>query len=156
MATTIRWVPFFVLFVTLLAMSAPAEQAASVTVRLDGNQGLGDAIEAQPQLVRIAATVDGSGRFVFTRAKVGYEHKHWDAPTNVRFDGVTWANLETTPAPWTDYCSRLDLTKAWIVKRQGRDTIALEQTPDGFDLYVSDSPNGAADYEVTIAIPRRQ
>jgi hypothetical protein len=145
----------FVLFVALLAMNAPAEQAASGSGRPDGKQALVDTIEAQPQLVRIEATVDGSGRFVFTRAKVCYEHKHWDAPTNVRFDGVAWTNFDATPAPWTDYCSRLDLTKAWIVKRQGRDTIALEQTPDGFDLYVSDSPKGVADYEVTIAIPRR-
>jgi hypothetical protein len=34
--------------------------------------------------------------------------------------------------------------------------IALEQTKDGFDLYICDSPNGAADYEVTIEIPRNK
>ncbi|MDB5385187.1 MAG: hypothetical protein JWM11_833, partial [Planctomycetaceae bacterium] len=112
--------------------------------------------EPQLQIVRIAATVDGSGRIVFTRGKVFYEHKHWDLPSNVRFDGAPWSGLETTPAPWTDYGSQLDLTKAWVVKRQGRDLVALEHTPDGFDLYLSDSPDGSADYEVTIAIPRRK
>jgi hypothetical protein len=49
----------------------------------------------------------------------------------------------------------LDLHKATIVQRKGRDTIALERTTAGFDLYLNDSPNGAADYEVTISIPRK-
>ena len=39
---------------------------------------------------------------------------------------------------------------------EGRDVIALEHTPDGFDLYLSDSPNSGAEYDVTIAIPRRR
>lgn len=101
-------------------------------------------------------TVDGSGRIIFTNRKALYEHKHWAPPTKVHFDGIPWLNLETTPPTWSDYSSQLDLTKAWIVKRTGRDVIALEHTPDGFDLYFSDSPNAAANYEVTIAIPRRQ
>ena len=70
-------------------------------------------------------------------------------------DGEPWTKLDQTPAAWRDYSRRLDLSKARIVQRQGRDVIALEQTPDGFDLYLCDSPNGAADYDVTVAIPRR-
>ena len=84
-----------------------------------------------------------------------YAHKHWDPPANVMFDGEPWTNLSVTPRAWRDIAGHLDLTKAWIFKRKGRDVIALEQTPDGFDLYLSDSPNGAAVYEVIIAIPRR-
>lgn len=114
-----------------------------------------DKIAAQPKLLRIQATVDGSGRIVFTRDDVHYEHKHWDEPTDVMFDGRPWQDLTATPSSWREIVNHLDLTKAWIVKRQGRDTIALEQTPDGFDLYLCDSPNGADNYEVTIAIPRR-
>ncbi len=71
------------------------------------------------------------------------------------FGGELWLDLTRTPPIWLETAAHLDLTKAWIVKRQGRDVIALEQTPDGFDLYLCDSPNGAADYEVVIAIPRR-
>ena len=100
--------------------------------------------------------MDGSGRIVFTRAKVHYEHKHWRPPDHVLFDGESWTKLDKTPVPWRDYGDRLDLSKAWIVKRAGRDVIALEHTPDGFDLYLSDSPNGGADYAVTLAIPRRR
>ena len=50
----------------------------------------------------------------------------------------------------------LDLTRARIANRDGRDVIALEETAGGFDLYLCDSPNGSANYEVTIAIPRCQ
>lgn len=155
MALTFRCAAFLVLVAGLLTLNAPAEQALSVSFVPGGQAGAREAVEVKPQVVRLTATIDGSGRFVFTRTKVSYEHKHWDEPTNVRFDDAPWSNLSTTPAPWADYGARLDLTKAWIVKRQGRDVVALEHTPDGFDLYVSDSPNGAADYEVTIAIPRR-
>ena len=115
-----------------------------------------EAAAAQPKLLRISARCDGSGRIVFTRDRVHYEHKHWGRPHYVLFDGEPWNKLDRTPTPWRDFSHRLDLTKASIVKRHGRDIIALESTPDGFHLYLSDSPNGAADYSVTIAIPRRR
>ena len=121
----------------------------------DNESALGDLVRAQPKLLRISATVDGSGRIVFTRDAVRYEHKHWAAPTNMIFDGEPWLDFAQTPPAWRDIAGHLDLTKAWIVKRKGRDTIALEQTPDGFNLYLCDSPNGSDKYEVTIAIPRR-
>jgi hypothetical protein len=114
-----------------------------------------DAADAQPKVLRISATVDGSGRIIFTREGVRYEHKHWAPPTDMMFDGKPWTDLDQTPSAWREIVSHLDLTKAWIVKREGRDTIALEQTPDGFDLYLCDSPNGESEYSVTIAIPWR-
>ena len=111
---------------------------------------------AQPKLLKISCRLDGSGRIVFTPESVRYEHKHWRPPNHVLFDGEPWNQLGTTPTPWHDYGKRLDLSKAWIVQRQGRDVIALEHTPDGFDLYLCDSPNGGDDYAVTIAVPRRR
>jgi hypothetical protein len=115
----------------------------------------GEAADVQPKLLHISALVDGSGRIVFTRHSVRYEHKHWSRPVSVMFDGEPWQNIGLTPSSWDNLAGQLDLSRAWIVKRKGRDMIALEQTPDGFDLYLCDSPNGAAPYEVTIAIPRR-
>ena len=115
-----------------------------------------DAVAAQPKLLHISSRVDGSGRIIFTPESVHYEHKHWRRPNHVLFDGEPWTKLARTPAPWRDFGDRLDLSNAWIVKRKGRDVIALEHTPDGFDLYLCDSPNGGADYAVTIAIPRRK
>lgn len=110
---------------------------------------------AQVKLLRITAMVDGSGRVVFTRDRVRYEHRSWSRPTDIVFDGEAWTDLDHSPAAWQKIGSRLDLNKAWIVDRQGRDTIALETTADGFDLYLCDAPNGSAPYSVTVAIPRR-
>jgi len=112
-------------------------------------------VEVRLQVIRITARVDGSGHIVFTRGAVHYVHKHWEPPTNVTFDGKPWTDLKKTPEGWKDYSARLDLGKAWIVERKGRDTIALETTPDGFSLYLCDSPEGSSDYEVTLAIPER-
>ncbi len=114
-----------------------------------------DSSDAYLKLLRITAKVDGSGRIIFTSRTVRYEHKKWSPPTDVTFDGEPWTNLDRTPSVWRDFSGRLDLTRAWIVKRKGRDITALERTADGFDLYLCDSPNGSADYVVTIAIPRR-
>jgi hypothetical protein len=111
--------------------------------------------EAPVKLLRITANVDGSGRIIFTRQSVRYEHKNWSPPTDVTFDGKPWSRLDETPSGWRRFSRGLDLSRAWTVERKGRDVIALEQTPKGFDLYLCDSPNGSADYEVTIAIPRR-
>ena len=145
MKTTLPSALFLFVVATFSAINGSSRIAAS-----------DDLVDAQPKLVRISALVDGSGRFIFTRGKLHYEHKHWNAPANVVFDGEPWFHLDQSPPAWSDYSHRLDLTKASIIKRQGRDVIALESTPDGFDLYVSDSPNGGASYEITLAIPRRR
>ena len=147
----------YVLVATALSLGAvPPESRREAADSGGVAQAYDEAVAAQPKLLRIACRVDGSGRVVFTRERVHYEHKHWRRPDHVLFDGEPWTNLGQTPVPWTDYGHVLDLSKAWIVKRKGRDVISLEHTPDGFDLYLSDSPNGAGDYAVTIAIPRRR
>lgn len=105
--------------------------------------------------IRISANVDGSGRFIFTPEDVRYEHKFWSPPSDVAFNGEPWTDLDQSPPGWRDLGRQLDLSRAQIVERRGRDVIALEQTENGFDLYLCDSPNGSEEYGVTIAIPRR-
>lgn len=105
------------------------------------------------KILKFTGTVDGSGRIVFTRETVRYEHKHWKEPWNLAFNGVAWSNLGENPPGWTDLSSELDLCRAHIIERTGRDVIALETTAEGFDLYLSDTPNGADEYAATIAIP---
>ena len=139
----------------LTALEAAPGKRDSKSDSSDAAAAFDEAMNAQPKLLRISARCDGSGRIVFTRDKVHYEHRHWAPLHQVLFDGEPWTNLKHTPVAWTDYGAELDLTRARVVSRKGRDVIALERTADGFDLYLSDSPNGAADYSVTIAIPRR-
>jgi hypothetical protein len=114
-----------------------------------------DATDAHIQLLHITANVDGSGKFVFTAHKVHYEHLNWSPPTNVTIDGEAWENLQKPFPGWNKFAKGLNLSRAWIVEREGRDVIALESTARGFNLYLDDSPNGSANYEVTIAIPRK-
>jgi hypothetical protein len=114
-----------------------------------------DSPDAHVKLLHITANVDGSGKFIFNGRNVHYEHLNWSPPTNVKIDGEAWEDLQKPFPGWKKLAKGLDLSRAWIVERKGRDVIALESTPRGFDLYLADSPNGSADYEVTIAIPRR-
>ena len=110
----------------------------------------------RPKLLRISASVDGSDKIIFTNRKVRCKHLNWSPMTNVMFNGKPWENPGKSPGDWRGFSEGLDLARARIVKRSGRDVIALETTKKGFVLYLDDSPNGAADYSVTIAIPYRE
>lgn len=102
----------------------------------------------------ISGLIDGSEKFTFTAAAVKWRHLHWSTPSSMEFDGRSWTRLGKTPEGWKRFAAH-DLAKATIVRRHGRDVIALEPTSDGFVLYFDDSPNGASYYSATIAIPRR-
>ncbi len=101
----------------------------------------------------LIATIDGSERFIFTRHNIWNEHGRWSPPTDVLFNGQPWEDLSQAPDGWTEFVEKLDLTKATILTRNGRDVIALEPTTEGFDLYIADTQMGAAKYSVTISIP---
>ena len=103
----------------------------------------------------LSGTIDGSDRFLFTRDNVVNEHGRWSPPKDVLFNGVPWPDLAQPPEGWLEFAAPLDLTRAAITTRQSRDIIALEPTPDGFDLYFADTQMGAGNYSVTIAIPRK-
>lgn len=137
-----------------LVMAALATRSDRAPAQ-DQGRSVSDATLAQPRLIRITATVDGTDRLRFTRQALRYEHKAWSPLTDLTFMGDPWSDPTRTPPAWLEMVADLDLSRAWIVKRGGRDVIALEQTPDGFDLYLCDSPNGSAPYEVTIAVPQR-
>ncbi len=106
------------------------------------------------EYLTISGTIDGSEKFTFTQDGVKWVHLHWSEPDDLTFKGKPWNNPRKTPAQWAEFAS-LDLPHATIVKRQGRDVVALEPTTRGFILYLADSPNGAGHYSVTIAIPKQ-
>ena len=133
-------------FLSLFLGGCCADRHACSTAGVDNGKA---------KIVHLTANVDGSGKFVFTKYAVYYQHFNWQPPTEVTLDGEPWEHLDQTPAGWVDDSKGLNLRQARIVKREGRDVIALEQTPEGFDLYLCDSPGGADLYDVTIAIPRR-
>ena len=106
-------------------------------------------------LVTLSAQIDGSDRFRFTRENISHEHFRWSPPRNAVFNGEPWPDLTVPPPAWAELAKELDLTRAAIAVRKSRDMIALETTPEGFDLYFADTLMGAATFEVTIAIPRK-
>ena len=132
---------------TVPAKSQRHEPVVSLTQMESGT------LTTSMKLLRISAKIDGSCRISFTHQGVRYEHKSWAKPTDVLFDGESWKELDQTPSVWEQYGAKLDLSRAYIAERKGRDVIALETTPDGFDLYLADAPNGSAPYSVTIMIP---
>ncbi|MDB6035654.1 MAG: hypothetical protein JWM16_5992 [Verrucomicrobiales bacterium] len=103
--------------------------------------------------ITISAIIDGSERFIFTPDNVWDEHGRWQPPKDVLFNGEPWTDLTTPPPQWDKLSRNLDLSRAELVQRKGRDIIALERTADGFDLYFADTQMGAAQYEATISIP---
>ena len=119
--------------------------------------------QPQPQVVRpgepvtitISATIDGSDRFIFTRDIAYNDHSRWSPPQKVVFNGQPWEDLSQPPPGWSELVKDLELGKARILTRKGRDLIALESTPDGFDVYFADTQMGAGNYEVTISVPRK-
>jgi hypothetical protein len=103
----------------------------------------------------LTATIDGSERFIFTRNNVWDEHGRWAPPKEVVLNGQPWEDLSQGPDGWAEFAATLDLRKATILTRNGRDIIALEPTVEGFDLYIADTQMGSAKYSVTISIPRK-
>ena len=125
---------------------------AAVSAAANPTEPLGD---NSPRMwtVTLSASVDGSGVFHFTDEALTYQHKHWGRPAHVMFNGKPWQKLATSPEDWEAHRGKLDLANAWIVRREGRDTVAFEKTKTGFSVFLNDSPNGAGNYSITIAIP---
>lgn len=105
--------------------------------------------------IALSATIDGSDRFIFTPDIAYDEHGRWGPPQNVVFNGQPWADLTQPPPGWPELVKDLDLARATILTRKGRDVIALEPTPEGFDVFFADTQMGAGEYEVTISIPKK-
>lgn len=114
-----------------------------------------DSPSPSPGTVTIAfsATIDGSDRFVFTRNMAYNEHGQWGPARKVVFNDQPWEDLSQPPPGWADLIQNLDLPRATLITRNGRDVIALEPTADGFDIYFADTQMGAADYQATLSIP---
>ena len=71
------------------------------------------------------------------------------------FASAALVPLYEAPSGWSELAPTLDLLKAAITVRNGRDVIALEPTAEGFDLYFADTQMGSARYSVTVSIPKK-
>lgn len=105
--------------------------------------------------ITLAASIDGTDRFSFTPDQASNKHMTWGPPKSVLFNGTPWVDLSQAPPGWKEMSRKLDLRKATIVTRKGRDVIFLEHTAVGFDLIFADTAFGAGSYEVKVLIPRK-
>jgi hypothetical protein len=121
-----------------------------------GNTGTAATVAPREEItISLAATIDGTDRFIFTPDDVRNEHREWRAPSKVLFNGEPWDDLSHALSGWTDLAKDLDLPAAKLATREGRGIIVLEPTAEGFDLVFADTQLGAGQYAVTISIPRR-
>jgi hypothetical protein len=127
----------------------------AITFLVRGKAKFTSARSAGAAELTLSATIDGSERFIFTPDNAWNEHGQWSPPAAVLWNGQPWDDLSRAPDGWTEFAAHLDLRKATLLTRNGRDIIALEPTTEGFDLYIADTQMGAARYSITISIPRK-
>ena len=144
------------LIVPLVVERASTARSAPPEAPTGPDDAPGDVLDTGPKLIQIQGLIDGSRKIACIRQSVRSIHKQWSPPKNLVFGDEPRSDLNQTPKMWPELAANLDLTRTWVVQRDGRDTITLERTLDEFDLYLSDQPNGSDPYEVTIAIPRRR
>lgn len=105
--------------------------------------------------ITLSAEIDGADQFIFTPLRAWNEHLRYERPTNVVFNGKPWVDLAQSPPGWTEFAKDLDLKRASVAARSGREVVAVEITDEGFDVYFTDSFSGKSPYEVTVKVPRR-
>jgi len=99
--------------------------------------------------------IDGSDLVRITPAGARWENLHWGAPRGVvRLNGVAWEPradpLLANDGPTRFLPPGVDLSRARLVSRSGRDFAGIETGPEGLVLRFVDSPNGAAPYRVVV------
>ncbi len=109
----------------------------------------------QGATITLTATIDGSDRFVFTPGSATNRHAAWGSPRNVFFNDAPWPDLSKSPLGWVEMSRKLNLARAALLTREGRDVISLEHTAAGFEVVFADTQIGAGSYKVTILIPRK-
>lgn len=100
----------------------------------------------------ISAKVDGSGKFIIKKDQITYTHLHWGKPENVLIDGKKWENLDEPFKISKEFSGAINLQKAKVLKKKGRDVVAMEKDDDSLVVYFDDSPNGSDEYEIVIAL----
>ncbi|MEZ0388912.1 MAG: hypothetical protein ACAI34_17695 [Verrucomicrobium sp.] len=103
----------------------------------------------------IMARIDGSERIRITTAKAEWIHKYWEVPEKVSMNGVEW-DPRTALSLENQGVTRflppdVDISTARLVQFAGRDTATLQQGDGYVEIVLADNPNGADDYNLTLA-----
>lgn len=115
------------------------------------------AAEPVEYVVDVVATIDGSDQVVLSADGIRWSHKHWGWPKGVQLNGHDWDPKRDPRLSSDEYplLRSMDFSKAKVLFRSGRDTVAVEREDDRLTIYFADSPGGAAVYEIRLLIPSR-
>lgn len=111
----------------------------------------------RPFILTVTATIDGSDELVLSANGAVWTHKYWDWPTDVTLNEVSW-DPQAQPKLTSDdlkFLKRVDFSKAKVLARRGRDTVALEQAGDHVTIFFADSPNDGGEYQIKIELPAK-
>ena len=106
--------------------------------------------------VEIAATIDGSDELHITPRGFRWVHRHWSRPSDIRINGNGWdpqGDAEWLPLEQSGtglLAADLRAENVTVLKRSGRDTVAVEAYDDGIVVYFADGLSGADVYSVTL------
>lgn len=124
----------------------------------DAKKGGSGVDGAKPFILQIDATIDGSDVLVLSAQGAEWTHKHWGWAKDVMLNDVAWQPKDQPTLPSTgelQFLTTVDFSKAKVLDRQGRDTVAMEREDDRLTIYFADSPGGAGEYQIKILLPAK-
>ncbi len=138
----------------------PSERKAPTPVDPRPREDSTSAAPERPAAERVTLTfdgvIDGSDRVVITATEARWENVYWGTyDVEVTLNGVKWRPARQRVLPNSGATRFLppgvDLAKAQIVSRAGRDHAAIETAPGRLTLRFVDSPNGVDRYGLVVA-----
>ena len=111
----------------------------------------------RPVMLHLKGMIDGSEVIEITHEQAIWRHRHWGwPPAPVVLADVSWNPRQRPVLPnsgSTRFLHQLvDFSSAKMKVLRGRDLVALEILPAGLRLVINDTVNGAAEYELMIAL----
>lgn len=108
-------------------------------------------------IVEVTATIDGSDELTLSADGAEWTHKNYGWPADIVINKAKWDPRDgDLPSTGTlEFLKKVDFSRARVLEREGRDTVAMEPADDHITIYFDDAPIGADHYRIRIALPLR-
>ncbi len=115
--------------------------------------------QAEPVVVRIQATIDGSERLRCDAQGLHWDHLFWHAPTGVTVNGLAWDPISSPFLPWDSGLvaepNWYDFAAARLRIETARDVVGRTPIRGGVMLEIADVPGGPEHYALVLEIPAK-
>jgi hypothetical protein len=138
------------------AVEAPAPESAAMQDAVEKAARRAEGVPPRGVTLTFDGPIDGSDRVVISATEAKWENVHWGTwREDVTLNGVVW-NPRKNPVLKNDGAMRflppgVDLTKARVVERSGRDFAGIEIEGKKLVLRFVDSVNGIGHYRLVVA-----